>query len=73
MSKMIQKLEQRQKLNPKQIIEANLMQLNYYSLEKRITKEIRNLLENKYSYVKIKGEFSKIKLWNGHIFTSLKE
>ena len=39
----------------------------------KITKEIRNLLENKYSYVKIKGEFSKIKLWNGHIFTSLKE
>ena len=42
MSKMIQKLEQRQKLNPKQIIEANLMQLNYYNLEKRITKEIED-------------------------------
>ena len=42
MSKMIQKSEQRQKLNPKQIIEANLMQLNYYSLEKRITKEIED-------------------------------
>ena len=42
MSKIIQKLEQRHKLNPKQIIEANLMQLNYYNLEKRITKEIED-------------------------------
>jgi len=42
MSKIAQKLEQRQKLNPKQIIEANLMQLNFYNLEKRITKEIED-------------------------------
>ena len=38
-----------------------------------ITKEIKNLLENKYPYVKVKGEFSQITNWKGHIFTSLKE
>ena len=42
MSKMSQRLEQRQKFNPRQILEANLMQLNIWSLEKRILEEIEN-------------------------------
>ena len=42
MSKIGQRLEQKQKLNPKQIIEANLMQLNLGSLEKRILEEVEN-------------------------------
>ena len=42
MSKIGQKLEQKQKLNPKQIIEANLMQLNLGSLEKRILEEVES-------------------------------
>tara|TARA_Y100001970_G_scaffold32791_1_gene40666 strand:- start:2199 stop:3548 length:1350 start_codon:yes stop_codon:yes gene_type:complete len=42
MSKISQKLQQSQKLNPKQIIEANLMQLNLGSLEKRILEEVEN-------------------------------
>ena len=42
MSKIGQRLEQKQKLNPKQIIEANLMQLNLGSLEKRILEEVES-------------------------------
>ena len=42
MSKISQILEQRQKFNPRQILEANLMQLNIWSLEKRILEEIEN-------------------------------
>ena len=42
MSKLIQRLEQKQKLNPKQILEANIMQLNSGILEKRILEEIEN-------------------------------
>ena len=38
MSKLNQKLEQNQKLNPRQIIEANLMQLNLFTLEKKNTR-----------------------------------
>ena len=40
MSKISQKLEQKQKLNPKQILEANIVQLNVFNLEKRILEEI---------------------------------
>ena len=36
------KIEQGQRLNPKQIIEANLMQLNLGLLEKRILEEVEN-------------------------------
>ena len=42
MSKISQNLEQKQKLNPRQILEANLMQLSIWSLEKRILEEIEN-------------------------------
>ena len=42
MSKIGQRLEQTQKLNPKQIIEANLMQLNLGTLEKRILEEVES-------------------------------
>jgi len=42
MSKIGQRLEQTQKLNPKQIIEANLMQLNLGSLGKRILEEVES-------------------------------
>ena len=42
MSKLNQKLEQNQKLNPRQIIEANLMQLNLFTLEKRILEEVES-------------------------------
>ena len=42
MSKIGQRLEQTQKLNPKQIIEANLMQLNLGALEKRILEEVES-------------------------------
>ena len=42
MSKINQRLEQGQKLNPKQIIEANLMQMNLATLEKRILEEIES-------------------------------
>ena len=42
MSKISQRLEQTQKLNPKQIIEANLMQLNLGTLEKRILEEVES-------------------------------
>ena len=40
MSKISQRLEQKQKLNPKQILEANIVQLNIFNLEKRILEEI---------------------------------
>ena len=42
MSKINQKLEQKQKFNPRQILEANLMQLNIWSLEKRVVEELEN-------------------------------
>ena len=40
MPKISQKLEQSQRLNPKQILEANIVQLNLFNLEKRIFEEI---------------------------------
>jgi len=40
MSKISQKLEQNQRLNPKQILEASIVQLNIFNLEKRILEEI---------------------------------
>ena len=42
MSKITQRLEQKQKFNPRQILEANLMQLNIWNLEKRILEEIES-------------------------------
>ena len=42
MSKISQRLEQKQKFNPRQILEASLMQLNIWNLEKRISEEIEN-------------------------------
>ena len=42
MSKLSQKIEQRQKLSPRQILEANIVQLNHYNLEKRIIEELEN-------------------------------
>ena len=40
MSKIVQKLEQTQKLNPKQILEQNIIQLSVFNLEKRIIEEL---------------------------------
>lgn len=40
MSKIVQKLEQSQKLNPKQILEQNIVQLSVFNLEKRILEEL---------------------------------
>ena len=40
MPKMIQRLEQKQKINPRQILESNLMQLTLCTLEKRILEEV---------------------------------
>ena len=42
MSKISQRLEQKQKFNPRQILEANLMQLNIWNLEKRVLEEIES-------------------------------
>tara|TARA_B100000029_G_scaffold477539_1_gene522671 strand:+ start:578 stop:1942 length:1365 start_codon:yes stop_codon:yes gene_type:complete len=42
MVKLSQQFEQKQKLSPKQILEANIIQLNYSNLEKRITEEIES-------------------------------
>ena len=42
MSSISQKLETKQKLNPKQIMEFSIMQLNSYVLEKRILEEIES-------------------------------
>ena len=42
MAKIIKTLDQKQKLNPRQILEANMMQLNCYVLEKRILEEVEN-------------------------------
>ena len=42
MSRLVQSQEQKQKLNPQQILEANIMQLNSGILEKRIFEEIEN-------------------------------
>ena len=42
MSKISQRLEQKQKFNPRQILEASLMQLNIWNLEKRILEEIES-------------------------------
>tara|TARA_Y100000590_G_scaffold427823_1_gene538448 strand:- start:1844 stop:3202 length:1359 start_codon:yes stop_codon:yes gene_type:complete len=40
MADILQKLEQKQKLSPRQILEANIVQLNYHNLEKRIIEEL---------------------------------
>jgi len=40
MSKLEQKLQQEQRLNPRQILEANIVQLNIINLEKSIFKEL---------------------------------
>ena len=40
MSKIVQRLEQSQKLNPKQILEQNIIQLSIFNLEKRILEEL---------------------------------
>ena len=40
MSKISQKLEQNQRLNPKQILEASIVQLSIFNLEKRILEEV---------------------------------
>jgi len=40
MSKIVQRLEQSQKLNPKQILEQNIIQLSAFNLEKRIIEEL---------------------------------
>ena len=40
MSKIVQKFEQSQKLNPKQILEQNIVQLSVFNLEKRILEEL---------------------------------
>ena len=40
MANILQKLEQRQKLSPRQILEANIVQLNFHNLEKRIIEEL---------------------------------
>ena len=40
MANIIQKLEQKQKLSPRQILEANIVQLNFHNLEKRIIEEL---------------------------------
>ena len=51
MSKLNQKLEQNQKLNPRQIIEANLMQLNLMETYSVLT-ILKNLgLEDKYKRI----------------------
>ena len=42
MSKLEQKLEQNQRLNPKQILEASIVQLNIINLEKSILKELED-------------------------------
>lgn len=40
MSKIVQRLEQSQKLNPRQILEQNIIQLSVFNLEKRIIEEL---------------------------------
>ena len=42
MSKISQRLEQKLKLSPRQILEANIVQLNYYNLEKKIVEELES-------------------------------
>ena len=42
MSKLIQTIDQKQKLNPRQILEANIMQLNSSILKKEFLEEIEN-------------------------------
>ena len=42
MPKISQRLEQKQKLNPRQILESSIMQLSTHVLEKRILEEIEN-------------------------------
>ena len=42
MSKISQTLEQKHKFNPRQILQANLMQLSIWNLEKRILEEIES-------------------------------
>ena len=40
MANLSQKLEQKQKLSPRQILESNIIQLNYHNLENRIVEEL---------------------------------
>ena len=40
MPKIVQRLEQSQKLNPRQILEQNIIQLSVFNLEKRIIEEL---------------------------------
>ena len=42
MSKMSQRLEQKLKLSPRQILEANIVQLNFHNLEKKIVEELES-------------------------------
>ena len=42
MSKISQRLEQKLKLSPRQILEANIVQLNYQNLEKKIVEELES-------------------------------
>ena len=42
MSKISQRLEQKLKLSPRQILEANIVQLNFYNLEKKIVEELES-------------------------------
>jgi len=42
MSKISQRLEQRLKLSPRQILEANIVQLNFHNLEKKIVEELES-------------------------------
>lgn len=40
MANLSQKIEQKQKLSPRQILESNIIQLNYHNLENRIVEEL---------------------------------
>jgi len=42
MSKISQRLEQKLKLSPRQILEANIVQLNFHNLEKKIVEELES-------------------------------
>ena len=42
MPKISQRLEQKLKLSPRQILEANIVQLNFYHLEKKIVEELES-------------------------------
>ena len=40
MANLSQKIEKKQKLSPRQILESNIIQLNYHNLENRIVEEL---------------------------------